>query len=338
MDPTVSMGLRIFAPCVLIFVGAALAENSPPDAADSARVISPQSISANGSDANSVGITPAEDSRPPNIVQQPITSEPRYAAISDSRDAYSIGTTSLQGPAPLITKAQPITPRHIAACGYVDADSLGNRTIYADGTFAPYSGIYESGVRFRVTGDASWYRFLASDNPRILGTGSYLEGDFLVGYAFWLSQFNITGLIGPAFAQIDNLGLITERWGVTASIDINVKPTDWTNASASVKYASVSNNLQVQAKAGLKVFDGVYVGPEAKFQWQQILPVQLNFFTPSFITATPVSPETNISYLHLGAFTAANIGPVVVGLSGGWAHDHRLGSGYYGSASLYVPF
>jgi hypothetical protein len=295
-------------------------------------------MSLNGSDAYSVGITSAQDSYPPNIVKQPITAESAYAAISDSLDAYSNGTTAVQGPGPPITKAQPMIPQHVAASGYVDADSLGNRTIYADATFAPFSGIYESGIRFRVTGDASWYRFLASDNPRTLGTGSYLEGDFLVGYGFWLSQFNITGLVGPSFAEIDNLGVFTERWGVTASIDINVRPTDWTNASASIKYASVSNNLQVQAKAGLKIVDGVYVGPEAKFQWQQILPVQLNFFTSSFITAMPVSPETNISYMHLGVFTAVNVGHVVVGLSGGWAHDHQLGSGYYGTASLYVPF
>jgi hypothetical protein len=322
----------------LVSIGAALAEDSSSNESENPAVIAPQSGSVNGSDAYSVGITSAEESRPPNIVQQTITSEPRYAAIGDSLDAYSIGAASVQDPASPITKAQPIIPQHVAASGYVDADSLGNRTIYADGTVAPFGGIYESGIRFRVTGDASWYRFLTSDNPRALGTGNYLEGDFLVGYAFWLSQFNITGLVGPAFAQIDNLGVITERWGVTASIDINVRPTDWMNASASVKYASVSNNLQVQAKAGLKVLDGVYVGPEAKFQWQQILPVQLDFFTHSFITATAVSPETNISYMHLGAFTAVNVGPVVVGFSGGWAHDHQLGSGYYGSASLYVPF
>jgi hypothetical protein len=292
----------------------------------------------NGSDAYPVGITFADDEPAVNSAQPSITSEPRYAAVSDPLQTYAIGTASTQAAATPIGTGQPIVAQHVAASGYVDADSLGNRDIYADGTFAPFSGIYESGIRFRVTGDASWYRFLASDSPRTLGTGSYLEGDFLAGYGFWLPQFDVTALVGPAFAQIDNLGVITERWGVTASIDINVRPTDWTNASASVKYASVSNNLQVQAKAGFKIFDGVYAGPEAKLQWQQVLPFQLNFFTSSFVTATPVSPETNISYMHLGAFTAVNVGPVVFGLSGGWAHDHQLGSGYYGSAGLYLPF
>ena len=334
MVRTISTGLRILSPCVLISIGAALAEDSSPNAVDSSGGAAPQSISVNGSNVDPVGVSPTENSPPPNFDPSP----PRYAAITDSRDAYSIGMTSAQSSAPPITKAQPIIPQTFAASGYVDADSLGNRTIYADGTFAPFSGIYEDGIRFRVEGDASWYRFLASDNPRKLGTGRYLEGDFLVGYGFFRSQFNVTGLVGPAFAQIDNLGVITERWGVTASIDINATPTDWTAASASVKYSTVSNNLQVQAKAGLKIADGVYIGPETKLQWQQILPFQLNFFTSSFITETPVSSETNISYLHLGAFAAVNVGPVVVALSGGWAHDHQLGSGYYGTAGLYVPF
>jgi hypothetical protein len=50
-----------------------------------------------------------------------------------------------------------------------DADSLGNRNVYVDGTFAPFSGIYESGVRFRLTGNASWYKFVTSEDPRTGG-------------------------------------------------------------------------------------------------------------------------------------------------------------------------
>jgi Cellulose biosynthesis protein BcsS len=336
MPWTVGAGLRIFAPCALITIGAALAEDSPPNAAEGPRVIEPRFNSVIDSEFYSVGIATAQDSPSPIAAQRPITLE--YAAISDPH-AYSNGVTSAQSPPPPIVVPRVASePQHIAVSSYVDADSLGNRTVYADGTFAPFSGIYESGIRFRVIGDATWYRFLTSENPRTLGTGRYLEGDFLAGYGLWVPGFNVTGLVGPAFAQIDNLGVITQRWGVRASIEMNAKPTDWTIASGSLVYSTVTNSLKVEAKAGLKILDGVYVGPEAKFQWQQILPVQINFFTSSFATATSVSPETNISYMHLGAFSAVNVGPVVVGLSGGWAHDHQLGSGYYGSASLYVPF
>jgi hypothetical protein len=171
-----------------------------------------------------------------------------------------------------------------------------------------------------------------------LGSGHYVEGDVLAGYGVWFSRFSITGLVGPAFADIVNQGVVTERWGARATIEMNAKPTDWTMASASVFYSTPTNNIQAQVKTGLKIFEGVYVGPEAKFSWQQLIPVQLSFGTPSFVTATPVSAQTAIAKVNVGAFSAVNVGPVSIGVSGGWVQEQQLGSGFYGSASLYVPF
>lgn len=93
-------------------------------------------------------------------------------------------------------------------------------------------------------------------DPRTLGTGRYLEGDFLIGYGLWVTGFNVTGLVGPAFAQIDDLGAITDRWGVKASIEINARSTDWMIASGWSTLSTVTNNLQVQAKAGFKISEG----------------------------------------------------------------------------------
>jgi hypothetical protein len=123
------------------------------------------------------------------------------------------------------------------------------------------------------------------------------------------------------------------------SLKLTATPTDWSMASGFVSYSTIGNYLQVQAKAGVKIFGGVYFGPEAKFSWQKILPFQVDFFTPAVVTATPVSSQTSINMTRLGAhLSALNIGPVAIGISGGWAHSQQLGSGYYGSASLYVPF
>jgi len=226
---------------------------------------------------------------------------------------------------------------HAAVNSSFDADSVGNRSVYVDGTFAPFSGIYESGVRFRVMGDASWYRFIASENPPSFGTGHYLDGGLLAGYGIWQPRFSVTGLVGPVFGQIVNSGVTTDRVGARAAIEINARPTDSTMASGSLSYSTITNYLQLQAKAGLKIFGNVYVGPDAKFAWQQILPWQVSFFTSSF--ATPVSPQTSIAYMHLGAHVSAlTLGPAVIGASGGWARDRQLGNGYYGSVSLYLPF
>jgi hypothetical protein len=220
-----------------------------------------------------------------------------------------------------------------------DADSLGNRNVYVDGTFAPFSGIYESGVRFRLAGNASWYKFVTSEEPRTLGSGRYLEGAFLAGYGVWVPGFNITWLVGPAFAESVNEGVVTDRWGAKAVLEMYAKPTNLTMASTSASYSTVTNNLQVQAKFGLKIFGDVYFGPEAKFTWQKIFPFQVNFSSTSIATTTPVSPQEQIATTRVGAHVSAlTIGPILFSISGGWADDRQLGSGYYGSVSFYQPF
>jgi Cellulose biosynthesis protein BcsS len=230
-------------------------------------------------------------------------------------------------------------PQHVAVSSSGDADSLGNRSAYVDSTFAPFSGIYESGVRFRLAGNASWYKFVTSEEPRTLGSGRYLEGSVLAGYGAFLPGFGISWWVGPAFGESVNEGVVTDRWGAKAALEMYATPTDLTMASASVSYSTATNYLQVQTKAGLKIFGDVYFGPEAKFAWQQLLPFQVNFSTTTIATTTPVSPQTNIASVRVGGHISSfNIGPVALSISGGWAHDRELGSGYYGSVSFYQPF
>jgi hypothetical protein len=228
----------------------------------------------------------------------------------------------------------PLESQHFAVNGYVDADSLGGRTLYADGTFAPFSGIYQSGVRLRATGTASWYRFLTNEYPRTFGTGHSLEGALQAGYAIWTPRFNIIFLAGPAFGQGVNEGVTTDRWGGKAFVSIHARPTDETMVSSSIAYSTMANDLQVQAKAGVKIFGGLYVGPETKLTWRQLLPWQTDFST-----IAQVSPQTTIATMRLGAHVSAlSIGSVLIGASGGWAHDRQVGSGYYGAVNLYQPF
>ena len=152
-------------------------------------------------------------------------------------------------------------------------------------------------------------------------------------------RFSFTWLVGPAFGEGVNEGVVKDQWGAKAVIEINARPTDVTMASGSVTYSTIGNNLKVQAKTGLKIYRDIYIGPEAKFTWQQILPWQVNFSSSSFSTTAPVSQQTAVASMHLGAHVSAlSVGPVLIGLSGGWAHDRQLGSGYYGGVSLYQPF
>jgi hypothetical protein len=249
------------------------------------------------------------------------------------------GTARAQYLPPASAGESPIIIEHAAVSSSFDADSLGNRNVYLDATFAPFGGIYESGPRFRVMGNASWYRFVTNQETGTLGTGRSLEGGLLAGYGFAAPGFSVTWLVGPGFGETVNEGVVTDRWGVKASIEMYATPTDLTMTSASVSYSSATNYLQVQTKAGLKMFGDVYFGPEAKFSWQHILPFQVNFSSTAIATTTPVSPQTNIASMRVGAHLSSfNFGPLALSLSGGWAHDHDLGSGYYGSVSFYQAF
>jgi hypothetical protein len=252
------------------------------------------------------------------------------------------GTARAQySPPPNAAESPPvIEPRqHAAATSSFDADSLGNRNVYLDATFAPFSGIYESGTRVRLTGNASWYRFLISQEPRTVGSGRSLEGGVLAGYAFAVPGFSVAWLVGPAFGETVNEGTVTDRWGAKASIEVYATPTSLTMTSASVSYSTVSNYLQAQTKAGLKIFGNLYFGPEAKFAWQQILPFQVNFSPTAIATTTPISPQQHVATVRVGAHLSSfNIGPLALSISGGWARVHDLGSGYYGSVSFYQAF
>jgi hypothetical protein len=233
--------------------------------------------------------------------------------------------------------------QHIAVSSSSDADTLGNRSVYVGATFAPFSTLDESGIRFQLTGNASWYKFIADENPRTLATGRSQEGSFLAGYGISVPRFSVALFTGVAFGEIVNPGQTTDLWGAKAALSFYTTPTDQTMASGWAAYSTIANDLQAYANAGLRIFGPVYFGPEAKFTWRQILPWQLNVSmialaspVPSF---TPVSPQTNIATMRVGAhISALSIGPTSIGISGGWAHDRELGSGYYGGANLYLPF
>ena len=273
---------------------------SPPDSTEGQVVAGLQS----SVDADSLGAARAQYVPPPNAIQRPASIPPQYFAVNSS----------------------------------FDADSLGNRSVYVDSTAAPL-GIYQTGIRFRASGVASWYNFLASDNPRQIASGHYLEGGLLVGYGLWVPGFNINLYVGPAFGEGVNEGVVTDRWGVKAVLETYATPTQLTMLSSSVTYSTIGNNLQVQGKAGVKIVGDIYFGPETKFNWQKLLPWQIDLFSGAIATATPVSAQDTISYVRVGAHVSAvRLGPAFFSVSGGWAHDRQLGSGYYGSVSLYQPF
>jgi hypothetical protein len=223
---------------------------------------------------------------------------------------------------PTETPDTPVTPKHVAVDGSVVATSLGSGTVDFGGTFAPFGDIDNSGFRLHVGSSYSWYKFITDENPRTFGKGYTLDGDFMAGYEISLERISIIGLIGPNVAEAGSDDGRTTRVGAKTEISMYANPTDQTMAYGSVAYSTIENQVQLQSKFGLKLANAFYLGPEATFSWRQALP------SSDFIGQQRIG-------VHL---TAVGFGPIQMIVSGGWAHQQELGSGYYGGLGFYWPF
>ena len=106
------MGLRVVAPCVLISIGAAFAEDSQTDAANTPQVIQSQNAAASGT--YSRGAISAEDAPPPIAAEPSIAPEPRHTALKGLFDINSPATAlANESPSP-IAPGPPIAPQHVA--------------------------------------------------------------------------------------------------------------------------------------------------------------------------------------------------------------------------------
>jgi hypothetical protein len=228
-------------------------------------------------------------------------------------------------PPPQTTEAPapPGSPlvQQFAFDGSVVATSLGGRSLDLNVTFAPFD-VNNTGFRVRLSGNASSYRFPTGDNPSTTASGHSLEGGVLAGYQWSLPRVSFIGLVGPALVESNDNGVQREQWGVKTVLSAYALPSDQTMAFGSISYSTVSNFLQLQAKAGTRLVGNFYVGPEGIFSWRDVIP-----------------GINNLAEMRLGGhISAVSFGPLQMGVSAGWAHQQNLGSGYYGSMNFYLTY
>jgi hypothetical protein len=120
-----------------------------------------------------------------------------------------VGIVHAQDLPPPETPHTPVTSKvqHVAVDASALATSLGDRSLDLNSTFAPFGDINEGGLRIRISGNASWYRFVTNPNPFTLGSGHTFGGGFLAGYQFSTQRANFIGLIGPTLAESNDQGV-----------------------------------------------------------------------------------------------------------------------------------
>lgn len=199
-----------------------------------------------------------------------------------------------------------------------DVTSSGGFSVDLNGTFAPFSGLSESGFRFRLTGASSWSRYIVSEEPRTYGTSRTSGGDLLVGYGWVAERISLIALVGGIVAHTEDTGAPAKTLGgAKAVVSFYAVPWDRTMAYGSYRYSTVNNAYQLQTKVGVQVFGGLYIGPELVF------------------AGSDVYAQRRLG-MHVSGL---KLGPLQVGLSGGWSRNLKTDQdGGYVGLSLYTAF
>ena len=94
----------------------------------------------------------------------------------------------------------------------------------------------------------------------------------------------------------------------------------------SATYSTIANKLQVQAKAGLKIFGRRIFWAGGQIHLATDTPGADKFYRMVGLLSRNIEPQTKIATMRVGAhISAISFGPVLIGVSGGWVHDQQLG-------------
>jgi len=176
-----------------------------------------------------------------------------------------------------------------------------------NGTFAPFGNINDSGFQFRLTGSLSWYDFLISGAPRIIGSGHTFEQDLLAGYQIPVERLSIIGLIGPAFGESISGGVTTDQVGLKAIVSSFATPTDNTMTYNAFSYSSIGEFSQLQ---------GGGKSSSRPLRWSR----------SQFIVAKSNSRRKQYRAAAIGR-PRLKSRPGILQSVWCWAHDQQLGSG-----------
>lgn len=219
-------------------------------------------------------------------------------------------------------RVQEIAPHpHVSIDMTATADTQGSVFGTVIGTIAPFDGLDEDGIRFRMTGVLGRYSYIGSNGiGRVTGTQS--DGSLLVGYEWVMRAATVAIYVGADVN--DNQLSINDpnnaskglHVGGKIAVDFYVNPTPYTMLSGVISYASANNAYYSRFKAGLAVAPQLFIGPE-------LLVLGDNFYSQYRLG------------MHL---TGLRLGAMQFGISGGYLDDKVRGHGGYGILDARLTF
>lgn len=240
-----------------------------------------------------------------------------WRAVAAIIVALPTGALAIDVPAP-----GAASPARIALDVSADVGSHRSGSLDLDVTYAPLGGIHDSGLRLRLSWGASWYEYVASEDPREVANGDGNEGSLLVGYGMALERLSLIGLIGPTRNRSVDEGVVRTTNGTRVVVSAYARPGERGMAWASVTHSTIRSTTRIQAKLGTILPTGAFIGPELNLTWRR---------------GAPWNADSSLARLGVHVSSIA-VGPWFLGFSGGYARDHDLGSGGYLGLSLYGEF
>lgn len=190
------------------------------------------------------------------------------------------------------------------------------------GTIAPFTKLDETGMRLRLGGLLGQYTYVSVTPGVGKVTGTEASGSLMAGYEWVSANATFAMFIGGEFQnrRLDkndpSNSVVGNSAGLKAAVDFHVNPTSYTMVSGNITYSTNNNAYYSRFKAGMKVSENAFIGPELLFlgdnfygQWR--------------------------AGMHL---TGARLGPMQFGLSGGYVNDRRAGAGFYGILDARLGF
>ncbi|MDB5571609.1 MAG: hypothetical protein JWN93_2792 [Hyphomicrobiales bacterium] len=190
------------------------------------------------------------------------------------------------------------------------------------GTFAPFTGLEETGFRVRASALLGGYSYTS----KVVGVGvvhgDQVGGALLGGYEWVTKTAKLTGWLGVDFGsnKFDKVDPDNKTaggsFGARIGADFYVNPTSYTMLAGNLSFSSANSAYFSRFKAGMAVTQNVFLGPE------------LQVLGDSFYSQYRFG-------LHV---TGVKFGPVQFGLSGGYLSDRVRGSGGYGTFDTRIVF
>lgn len=192
--------------------------------------------------------------------------------------------------------------------------------VNAGGTAAINGGLKESGVRVKVEALAGTYEYRADNGAKV--RGEQVEGAALIGHEWVWREAKLAGYVGlsvrnTSLSIVDPANpVVGSSYGLKTAVDFYARPTEKTMVSAYGSYTTNDNAYFTRLKAGYRIGDGLYVGPEASFLGN-------DFYNQWRVGA------------HLSGL---QLGPMQVSVSAGYQYDREQKAGAYGAVDVRAQF